>query len=73
VLKSTNEEGGKATMIFPPLVTIVCPLNGTSFNVCLLIPANDLTLYSIPVGIDGGTETIPPGGISEYDNDIILY
>ncbi len=63
--KSTNEEAGKATMILPPLVTWVCPLNGVSFNVCLLIPANDFTLYNIPDGMEGGTEMIPPAGISE--------
>ncbi len=71
VLKSTNEEAGKATMIFPPLVTCVCPLNGVSFNVCLLIPANDFILYNIPDGMLGGIFTMPPGSISLYDALII--
>jgi hypothetical protein len=32
--KSTNEEGGRATMILPLLVIVVGPERGTIFNVC---------------------------------------
>ncbi len=69
--KSTNQEAGKATIIFSPLVTCVWPERGTSFNVCLLIPFKDFTSYNIPDGMEGGIFTIPPGGISLYDADMI--
>ncbi len=65
MLKSTNEEAGKATISFQPLETVVWLDSGNSFYVCLLMPFNDLTLYSIPVGMEGDMFAIPPGDISE--------
>jgi hypothetical protein len=64
--KSTNELGGKDTIIFWPLVAVVCPDNGTIFKVCFETPIIDFTRYNLPLGIAGGTERRPPAGTSEY-------